>query len=361
MSGFIPETEAGAKAASGIKVLLVDDSPISLAVIGKILSTSPDISVVGIAKNGHEALALIPETRPHVICTDLHMPQMDGLELTREVMERFPLPILVISISVQEGQDNVFKLLEAGAVDVFPKPRGGDDGDFLKKADELTRKIRILSGVRVFRRTKAGTPSRERGVAASFNRGPAGPFKVLAIGASTGGPQALKAIFENMPGDFPVPIVCVQHIGGEFLKGMVEWLGDCSRLKCKIAEEGEELKKAVVYFPQEDAHLAIDRGLRCVSLKDAPSNSHRPSITVTFKSIAERFGRTSIGVLLTGMGKDGAEGLKAIMDAGGFTIAQDEKTSVVFSMPKSAIEMRAASVVLPLDAIAGFIMGKVFA
>jgi two-component system chemotaxis response regulator CheB len=338
------------------RVLLVDDSAIALSILSRMLAGAPDIAVAGTARDGEEALGLVERLDPHVICTDLHMPGMDGLRFTREVMMRHPRPILVVSVSVQEGQDNVFRLLEAGALDVFPKPRAGLEEEFLKRSDDLKMRIRILAGVRVFRRT-AGVHAPATGKARTGSGRPDRPFRIVAIGASTGGPQALKTIFEGLPARFPAPVVCVQHIGGEFLAGMVEWLNQTCGPRFKIAEEGETLQDGVVYFPKADGHLLLSRDRRFAYSMDAPLNGHRPSITTTFKSIAGVFKGSAIGVLLTGMGSDGAEGIKEIRDAGGFTIAQDEATSIVFSMPRSAIELDAVNSILPLGEIAGAIAG----
>lgn len=334
-----------------IKVLLVDDSPLALTILKRMLSTAPDIEVVGTAKNGEEALRVIPELDPKVILTDLHMPVMDGFEFTKEVMDRYPRPILVVSVSVMEGSLNVFNLIGAGAVDVFQKPKSGLEAEYLQETEELVKKVRILSGVHVFRRAKPSAELKE--IEPRFTNHAS---QIVAIGASTGGPQALQQILAQMPSDFPLPIVCVQHIGEMFLSGLIEWLQSVCQLKVRVAGEGEMPVAGNVYFPPEGRHLILDEGGRFRCSMEPPVNGHRPSITVTFNSIAERCGKRAIGVLLTGMGSDGAEGMKAIADAGGTTIAQDEMTSIVFGMPKSAIELNAAGKVLPLYEIGATIL-----
>ncbi|MEK7851947.1 MAG: chemotaxis-specific protein-glutamate methyltransferase CheB [Deltaproteobacteria bacterium] len=341
-----------------IKVLLVDDSPLALTILKRMLSTAGDIEVVGTAKNGEEALRVIPELDPKVILTDLHMPVMDGLEFTKEVMDRYPRPILVVSVSVREGSLNVFNLIGAGAVDVFQKPKSGLEAEYLQETEELVKKVRILSGVHVFRRAK---PSSEFVVRSSeFKEGASrltnNASRIVAIGASTGGPQALQQILAQMPSDFRLPIVCVQHIGEMFLAGLIEWLQSVCQLKVRVAQDGEMPAAGNVYFPREGTHLVLDEGGRFRYSMGPPVNGHRPSITVTFNSVAERCGKGAIGVLLTGMGSDGAEGMKAIADAGGTTIVQDEMTSIVFGMPKQAIELNAAEKVLPLYEIGATIL-----
>ncbi len=333
-----------------IKVILVDDSQIALTLLKKMLLSSPDIEVVGTAMNGREALELIPKLDPTVVCTDLHMPAMDGLELTREIMARYPKPILVISASVSEGRHNVFHLMEAGAVDVLKKPRGGMESEYIQQSNELINRGKILAGVHVFRRVKReSTPP----VVIALPQAPVMTKpRIVSIGASTGGPQAFQNILSQLPAKYPFPIICVQHIGDGFMEGLVEWFDSFCAIKVELAQDGAMPLPGVAYFPREGSHLLIDSGGRFKYSLDIPFSGHRPSITVTFKSVAERYGSSAIGVLLTGMGNDGAEGLKAIADMGGITIAQDETTSIVFGMPKVAAELGAARHVLPLDKIA---------
>lgn len=344
--------------SSKIKVLLVDDSVIALTLLGKMLAEAPDIEVVGITKNGKEALELIPKIDPNVVCTDLHMPVMDGLELTREIMDRYPRPILVVSASVSEGSSNVFHLIEAGALDVFPKPRIEEEVEFQRHANELANRIRILAGVHVFRRRRkeVAKPLWVPPAAGAIPPPKKPLVRMVVIGASTGGPQALQRILCGLPPDFPAPVICIQHIGEGFLDGLAEWLGSVCAHKVEIAREGAAPEPGKVYFPPEEAHLLIDGDGNFKYSRDVPYNGHRPSITVTFTSAAERYGSGALGVILTGMGSDGADGLKSIADAGGMTIAQDEKTSVVFGMPKRAAELGAARNILPLDEIAPMII-----
>ncbi|RMF85810.1 MAG: chemotaxis response regulator protein-glutamate methylesterase [Nitrospinota bacterium] len=338
---------------SPIRVLLVDDSPLALAVLRRMLSRSPEIQVVGTARNGREALELVPRLRPAVICTDLHMPEMDGLELTQEVMARFPRPILVISVSVQEEDtQQVFQLLEAGAIDVFPKPRGGLKEEDQQAAQELIKKIKILSKVVTFTRHRRTAPAPASPYRRVRRFTLSAPPRLVAIGASTGGPQALQLILSQLPADFPVPILCIQHIMEGFLSSLVNWLASRCAVRVKIARAGEIPLPGTVYFPPEGFHLEIDHTGRLFPSSRPPFQGHRPSVTVTFNAVAAYYGQQAIGVLLTGMGKDGAEGMLAIARAGGITIAQDEESSVVFGMPKQAILLGAAHYVLPVSEIA---------
>lgn len=340
-----------------IRVLLVDDSPLALHVLQRLLSRSPDIQVVGTAANGREALALVPALSPDVICTDLHMPVMDGLAFTREVMASHPRPILVVSVSVEPNSSNVFRLLEAGAVDVLPKPRAVLDAEAEKLAQELISKVRILAGVHVFRR-----PNTANGASAPVPRispSPQAPVRIVVIGASTGGPQALREILSRLPAGFPVPVVCIQHIDSGFLTEMVAWLAEISPLPVAKASPGEAPQPGKVYFAPEDAHLELDDGRRFALSLAPPLEGHRPSVTVTMRTAARCFGAGTVGVLLTGMGRDGAEGMASIAAAGGITIAQDEASSIVYGMPREAAALGAVRHVLPLAQIAPALAGLV--
>lgn len=332
-----------------IRVLLVDDSPIALHILQRLLARSAGIQVVGTAANGREALDLLPALNPDVICTDLHMPVMDGLEFTRAVMNKYPRPILVLSISVEPGSSNVFRLLEAGAVDFYPKPRGIIEADHEKLARELASKIRVLAGVHVFRRAEAATGDTQLAAGPSLQARAA--VRIVAIGASTGGPQAMREILACLPQGFPVPVLCVQHIGEGFLSEMVAWLAEVSPLPVRVAAQGEVPQAGVAYFAPGDTHLELDEGGRFALTATPPCAGHRPSVTVTLRAVARRYGAGAVGVVLTGMGRDGAEGLAEIAAAGGITIAQDEASSVVYGMPREAAALGAAQQVLPLRQI----------
>lgn len=330
-----------------IRVLLVDDSPLALYFLQQVLARTPDIRVVGTALNGREALPLVASLSPDVICLDLHMPVMNGLEFTRTVMASTPRPILVVSISVEPGAPGVFELLEAGAVDVLAKPgllEGGGDERF---AAEFVDKVRVVAGVRVFRRhqgTVAPPPA--------MGPLPAVPPKLAVLGASTGGPQALKQILGALPAGFPLPLVCVQHIGGEFLPELLAWLDQSTPLAVGQARAGEYPEPGSVHFPPADRHLEFDQAGRFLLTWSPPCGGLRPSVTVSMEAAARQFGAGAVGVLLTGMGRDGADGLASIAKAGGLTIAQNKATSVVFGMPGEAVAIGAARHVLPLEQIA---------
>lgn len=337
-----------------IKVLLVDDSPVALAVLKRMLASSPEIEVVGSARNGKEALELIPRLQPRVICTDLHMPVMNGLQFTREVMANYPRPILVVSVSVEEGSANVFNLLEAGALDVFSKPFCGPEAHSPEISRKLVQKIKIIAGVKVFRKTPPLTTARAAAppLPKPFVLKSKAPLRLVVIGTSTGGPPALRTILSGLPASFSLPIVCVQHISEGFLPGLLEWLTSECRLQVRVARAGESPLPGIIYFPPEQTHLLFDRQGRFITSQEPPVDGHRPSVSLTMRSAAASYGPEVLGILLTGMGRDGAAGLLDIARAGGITIAQDEASSVVFGMPKQAIELEAAMYVMSLDEVA---------
>lgn len=353
-----------------IKVLLVEDSPIALEILQRLLSSSEEVKVVGTARNGKQALDIIQGSNPDVICVDLFMERMDGLELTRQVMAKYPRPILVVSNAVQSTDtDNIFQFLQAGAVDVFPKPATGLPSEYEKVKTALINKIKVLSGVRVFTKPLKDlqTPKVASSPAISTKQPPTvdpiaalkSQFKVLAIGASTGGPSAFEKILYNLPANFPMPVICAQHISEGFLEGMVNWLDQHCALKVKIAQVGDLPQPGTIYFAPEMRHLELDPRGKFIYSEGTQARAYCPSITMLFKSITRFYGKTCIGVLLTGMGNDGAEGMKSIFDNEGLTIAQDESTSIIFGMPKEAIDLGAARYVLPIQDIAPFLLTQV--
>jgi two-component system chemotaxis response regulator CheB len=334
--------------AADIRVLLVDDSPIALELTRRMLAGAPGIVVVGAAGDGVQALQLIPKLHPDVVCTDLHMPVMDGYQLTREIMARHPLPILVLSVSVQAEQEhNIFQALDAGALDILAKPRGLGS-DFGVMAHDLVTKIRVLSGVKVIGRRRASRAGAD--TSAPALAWPTAP-RIVGLGASTGGPQALERVLRQLPASYPLPLVCVQHIAAGFMQALVDWLDGCCLIRVCCAEEGRAPQPGIAYFAPDQRHIEVDDAglLRCSSAL-APGG-HRPSVDVTFHSLARHYGAGAVGVLLTGMGQDGAQGMFDIARAGGLTIAQDEQSSVVFGMARCAIELGGVRHVLALERI----------
>lgn len=346
------------------KVVLVEDSPVALEILQRLLKSSTEVDVVGTARDGAEGLEVINKTQPDVICTDLFMENMDGLELTKRVMALDPRPILVISNYVQKTDiDNIFCLLQAGAADVFPKPTISSLTEYEKLKAALIAKIKVLSSMKVAPRRlrqpltapvepiTSGSFSRTEPLFANLRS----RVRVISIGASSGGLQAIQKILSQLP-LVPLPVICTLHVGEGVLPGLVKWLSMKCLLKVKVAEEGESPSQGTVYFAPEKSHLEMDSLGRFIYLRGVPGEKYCPSITVMFKSIASFYGRATAGVLLTGLGTDGAQGLQAISQAGGITIAQDDKGGAVFGTVKQAISLGAAQNLLPIEDIASFLL-----
>lgn len=339
-----------------IRVLLVDDSPLALEILRRVIATDPDIQIVGSAKSGLEALRLIPIVKPTIVCTDYYMPQMNGLEFTKTLMDQHPLPILVISSRAKEADNKmIFSLLEAGALDFMEKPASLEDQGLNKK---LIERIRTLSRVFVIKKPKkVKITEQEKGAISShrelrienslLNK----DYKLIVIGASTGGPIALLTLLQHLPSDFPFPILCIQHISKGFLRAFVDWMGEHCKLKMKIVVAPETMQPGIVYLSQEGSHLGITANGRVSPSFLESRQGHCPSVNVTMEAVAAHFGSKAIGILLTGMGADGAEGLLAMHKAGALTIAQNEQSCVVFGMPKAAIDLGAAQWVMDINDI----------
>ncbi len=337
-----------------IKIIVVEDSPVAREYLAYILTSDPAIQVVGTASNGVEALEILRHNKPDVITMDIHMPMMDGFEATRRIMEIFPTPIVIVSGS-SEGKEvaSTFRAIEAGALAVVRRPPGVNHEEFEAASKELIQTVKLMSEVKVVKRIprpfqahiavqpKISTPLLKT----------AG-IQAIAIGASTGGPPVLQKILSDLPQGFPVPVLIVQHIAQGFVEGFTEWLSGASRFPVSVASHGERLEPGHGYVAPDGFHLGVGNGLRIVLSDHAPENGMRPSADHLFRTVAQALGPAAVGVLLTGMGRDGAVGLKTMKEKGAITIAQDEESSVVHGMPGEAIKLGAATQVLPPEDIA---------
>ena len=337
-------------------MLVAEDSPTLRDLLVHILSAEPDFRVVETARDGREAVAAAARLRPDVITMDVNMPVMDGYEATRRIMETAPVPIVVVSGAMTDQAVATFQALEAGALAFVPRPEGPGHPRHKESAAELTRMVRLMSEVKVVRRWRRGAPAAPC-VAAKPPAMPAtAEARLVAIGASTGGPPALLKVLSGLPAGYPLPILAVQHMAPGFVHGMAEWLDTSCRLKVQVAEAGQVPASANVYLAPDGAHMGIGEDGR-IFLSHAPLEfGLRPSVAFLFRSVTAALGARAIGVLLTGMGKDGAQELRQMRDAGAVTVAQDAESSVVHGMPGEAIALEGAVHVLPPVAIAALLV-----
>ena len=341
-----------------IRVLVVDDSPLMCKILTNIMNCDPQIIVAAVANNGKEAVELVPRLKPDIITMDIEMPVMDGFEATKEIMASHPTPILIVSSTVfKTGMEKVFKAISHGALDVIDKSELELVGD-KKSGEALIAKIKFLNGVRV-RHQPLTRPADERSVVDLKAAGKRVSDKIVAIVASTGGPQALLEILKRLPEDFPCGIVIVQHITNGFLAGLVGWLAKECKIKLKIGEDSEEIRAGVAYIAPDNVQMRVAEGGKIKLSTEPAFGGHRPSGDVLLESVARAYGKGGVAAILTGMGRDGAMGMKAVKQLNGRTLAQNEKSCVVFGMPQAAIEMNVIDKVLPLEKIAEEIVGMV--
>lgn len=333
-----------------IRVVIADDSLVAREMLAQILATDPSIEVVGQASDGQEAVDMVSRLRPDLVTMDIHMPKLDGLKATEAIMAFTPTPILVVSSSVHgEGMGRAFDALSFGALEVIKKPEPRDWADLDRIGRDVIRKVKILANVRVIThiggRKDRGSVTPGAPVRSSKGR------TLVAIGSSTGGPSALLDVLGRLPEDFPVPIVVAQHIADGFIPGLVNWLDAGCRVNVVAAEEGVRVEPGRAYFAPTGSNMVVN-GSHLRFQPPGHGQLYIPSADTLFDSVAVSHGSQAVGVLLTGMGADGAEGLKLMRNKGAATIAQDEATSTVFGMPKAAIDIGAADKVLPITGIA---------
>jgi len=343
-----------------IRVLIVDDSPTSREYLRHIIASDENLEVAGVAEDGREAVELAEKKRPDVITMDIQMPRMDGYEATRLIMERCPVPIVVISSSlIPEQVKNTFRAIRAGAVAALEKPRGPGHPESGRMVAKIIQTVKLMSEVRVIRRYSkrqkdemGKVPHRLPKMADM--RLP--NIKLVAIGASTGGPPVIRSILSRLDRTFPVPLLFVQHISPGFLQGMTDWLGKETDVSVEIPRHGDLILPGAAYFAPDGYHMGITRKGEIILSKKEPIKGLRPAVSYLFSSVGEAFGAEAMGILLTGMGKDGAPELKMMRDKGALTIAQDKESSVVHGMPGEAIKLGAAKHIFSSEEIASFLV-----
>lgn len=360
-----------------IRVLVVDDSAFMRKVLTGLISSDPQLQVCGEARDGRDAITQVEALKPDVISMDINMPHMDGLQATEVIMSSNPHPILIVSSESREGAEVTLKALQLGAIDFVPKPSSGIDLDMSSIQDELCRKLKLAAKVRVVRTAARSNghqkPAGESSTPATVQpkrttavptgepggtRG-AGKFPIVVIASSTGGPATLMKLIPEFPADFPGALIVVQHMPGNFTAQFSKQLADASAIKVKEAEAGEIVVPGQVYVCPGSHHLRISATGRIV-LDDGPRISgYRPCADLTLESVVAYCGPYAVAVILTGMGNDGSKGVQLVKTAGGYVIAQDEATAVIFGMPQEAIKTGAVDQVLSLEAIYAAVEKKV--
>ena len=348
--------------ADKIRVLVAEDSQVTRMLLVHLLNSDPRMQVIGAVHDGQAALDFLDGgDRPDVIVMDIHMPRLDGFEATRRIMESRPLPIIICTATADPQDVAVaFRSMEAGAVACVEKPVAAGS-DFELKLDNLLQTVRLMSEVKVVRRwhRPATSPAKPAPNGMAVPHVGAAGIRLIGIGASTGGPPVLQTILSGLPKDFPVPLLIVQHIARGFLPGMVEWLSETSGMRVHIASHGTRPLPGHAYVAPDDFHLAAAAGGQMVLAREDAESGLRPAVAYLFRSLADSYGPSAVGVLLTGMGRDGAAELKRMKDRGAHTIAQDRDSSIVHGMPGEAIELGAATQILAADRIAGALVARV--
>ncbi|KPZ54956.1 chemotaxis response regulator protein-glutamate methylesterase [Pseudoalteromonas sp. S3776] len=331
-----------------VKVLIIDDSPLIRRLLSEILSQASDIEVVGCAEDPYQAREMIKLLNPDVLTLDVEMPKMDGISFLRNLMRLRPMPVVMISTLTQQGSPITLEALELGAVDFIAKPTVNVKQQMSQYAYVVQQKVRVAAGARVRSFKKATTVSEPLPTNAQFLLN-----KVIAIGASTGGTEAIKEVLIKMPVNSP-PIVITQHIPPVFSTSFAQRMDRTCAINVKEAQHGDKLSAGCAYIAPGGLHLSIKKrgvSLYCELDDSEPVNRHKPAVDVLFNSLLECGAKNIVAALLTGMGSDGAKGLLSIKQAGGYTIAQDEFSSVVWGMPKAAVDLGAANEIVALDKV----------
>lgn len=365
-----------------IKVVIVDDSAFMRKAIGNLLSKDPEIEVIGTAGNGLEALEIIKRLDPDVVTMDIEMPKMDGITALGHIMEETPRPVIMISSLTTEGAEVTLRAMEIGAVDFIAKPSSTVSLGMFDLETELQQKVKAVASRRKFMRPRLRVPS--KGVCASPSAAvqastsvcapsaapvvtrPSGQRQtrdIVAIGVSTGGPPAVQKVLSALPKDFPAPILIAQHMPAAFTGPFAARLNNLCQIEVKEAENGEKLRDGMAYVCPGGRHMTIEARLshRTIIISDEPKSAlYKPSATELMRSVGEKTGTRALGVILTGMGSDGMEGVKVLKARGGRALAQNEASCVVYGMPKAIVDAGLADEILDINDVAGAIMANLY-
>ena len=336
------------KEGKKIKVMVVEDSMVARELLVHILETSPDISVIATAENGAQALQHLKRYSPDLITMDVNMPEMDGLEATARILEQYPIPIIIVSAALDPAERaNTFKIIDVGALALLDKPHAVTDPDFEKEAKSIVEMVRMMSEIKIMKRKQKVKSLPAPKARPCLDK----KFDIVAIGVSTGGPPVLKDIFSNVTADFPLPILVVQHIADGFAQSLVDWLNVYSKLPVHVARQNEQIVRGHVYVAPSREHMMVSASRQISLVPMSESEKHCPSVGKLFLSVADVYARSAIGIILSGMGKDGAAELKIMKERGALTIAQDKESAIIHGMPGEAIDIGAANHVQSVEEI----------
>ncbi len=330
---------------------MAEDSAVVREYLLYLLEEAEGFSVAGTARDGLEAVEQTKRLKPDVILMDVHMPRLNGYDATRRIMEEIPTPIVMISASFNRDEVGMtFEALKAGALTVLEKPGGPDHPQQAEQARQLVESLRLMAEVKVIRRwPRRSAPLLPAQLGAPANR----RIRIIAVGASTGGPAVTAEILEKLPRGFEIPLLLVQHIASGFVRGLADWLNGQTSLTVKLAEPGEPMRPGTVYVAPDKCQMGVSKDERILLTNgEAAEDGFSPSASYLFRSVAEAYQRSAAGILLTGMGRDGAAGLLRLRELGGLTVAQDKESSVIFGMPAEAVRLGAAEYILSPDEIA---------
>ncbi len=338
-----------------VKVLVVDDSAFMRKAITGMLNSDPDIAVIGEAADGEDAVLKVKSLVPDVVTMDIEMPKLNGIDALRHIMKNMPVPVIMVSSLTEEGARETMRALEIGAVDYVPKHLSGNIVNITNIKNDICSKVKLVgrSGYKLKRLTEARPAevlSADSSVRKNTNR-----IKLVVIGSSTGGPKSLQDVLPKLPKNFPACVLVVQHMLPLFTATFAERMGELCQMEIREAKEGDLIRPGLVLIAKGGSHLIVERGKTgevFVRLTSDPKTVHIPSVDITMESVARTYAQNALGVIMTGMGQDGTEGLKMIKKMNGKVIAQDEETSVIFGMPKAAIDSGVVDKIVPLGKIA---------
>lgn len=342
---------------SNIRVVIIDDSPTMRNLLASILSEA-GMNVLATGNDGFDAVRLVKELKPDVLTMDIRMPNMDGLEATRRIMREQPTPVVIVTGSLKyQDMDLAFQAMRAGALAVVNKP-GLSDPQTCEKVVQAVQNMADVHVIHHWGKAQAVSPQvkaleKEISRLVDISRYP--DLRVVGIASSTGGPSALAAVLSDLPADYPFPVMVVQHVSPGFTSGLVEWLGSVTKMQVDVGTHGDKLKPGTIVFAPDDYHLQVNQNGEIELSHAAAYKGLRPSANPLFESLARHYGKRAVGVILTGMGDDGANGMELLHQAGGLTVAQDKKSCVVYGMPHEAVLRNAVDAQMNLEEIALFL------